>query len=98
MDNARSVSAPGFRPLTGISLFLSIPSGSSFLRFPVFVPSRGFLFFYEMRNYDAGNYDRGFRPLTGISLFLLDGIDYVFYYNGFRPLTGISLFLYYAEI
>ena len=58
-----------FRPLTGISLFLY------FFRYlinpyiSVFVPSRGFLFFY--RFLCCGNIGRYcFRPLTGISLFL----------------------------
>ena len=35
----------------------------------VFVPSRGFLFFYNKSN-TVGYRDIGFRPLTGISLFL----------------------------
>ena len=81
-----------FRPLTGISLFLSLPTEcwSSPVRFSsphgdfsfsinkpslnlvassVFVPSRGFLFFYKKLLNDC--YVKGcFRPLTGISLFL----------------------------
>ena len=82
----------GFRPLTGISLFLyctedsvnavikfSSPHGdfSFSMRLvrciatpvDVFVPSRGFLFFYGF--YTAHLTSAGcFRPLTGISLFL----------------------------
>ena len=64
------------------------------MKIEVFVPSRGFLFFYKYeRRYSHEK--SGFRPLTGISLFLcfaqilfLISID-----NRFRPLTGISLFL-----
>ena len=59
-----------FRPLTGISLFLwSRKTWKNRIRI-VFVPSRGFLFFYKniWRDWQAGQYR--FRPLTGISLFL----------------------------
>ena len=63
----------------------------------VFVPSRGFLFFYVCIRRGQGSRKSRFRPLTGISLFL-------FYPEGdgkysvicFRPLTGISLFLYFC--
>ena len=82
----------GFRPLTGISLFLfmmkqqqihllkfSSPHGDfsfsmkdgAFFRptESVFVPSRGFLFFYDAIVRE-NTITVGFRPLTGISLFL----------------------------
>ena len=60
---------------------------------PVFVPSRGFLFFYaKPRNEEKPN--ECFRPLTGISLFLFKVITPpVLGHGSFRPLTGISLFL-----
>ena len=60
--------ARGFRPLTGISLFLSTAAASA-AKILVFVPSRGFLFFYIMVQIIKCSIYR-FRPLTGISLFL----------------------------
>ena len=59
-----------FRPLTGISLFLfQQPFHFRLHHLVVFVPSRGFLFFYNKSLLNKGGY-HGFRPLTGISLFL----------------------------
>ena len=59
----------------------------------VFVPSRGFLFFYNILKEKEKQID-GFRPLTGISLFLCGEVEMIEHGQiGFRPLTGISLFL-----
>ena len=84
-----------FRPLTGISLFLSflmLPIVSSSA---VFVPSRGFLFFYA-HVCSICEFLDCFRPLTGISLFLSSCRRHPrTCLLRFRPLTGISLFLYY---
>ena len=58
----------------------------------VFVPSRGFLFFYTVVM-SVNLKGAGFRPLTGISLFLwIKEICYSLHLR-FRPLTGMSLFL-----
>ena len=63
----------------------------------VFVPSRGFLFFYREVSQPSARAWIGFRPLTGISLFLcvVDLSDRPFQSPRFRPLTGISLFLFW---
>ena len=59
-----------FRPLTGISLFLYRSFDTlSCSPYTVFVPSRGFLFFYRYERINRKSF-LGFRPLTGISLFL----------------------------
>ena len=63
----------------------------------VFVPSRGFLFFYASYRLIQSS-TNCFRPLTGISLFL-SICSFVWYSMiSFRPLTGISLFLWQAEV
>ena len=59
----------GFRPLTGISLFLLAEKKQYNVEVTVFVPSRGFLFFYY-NNFKFCTCQHCFRPLTGISLFL----------------------------
>ena len=106
----------GFRPLTGISLFLylwyvlpfleilfSSPHGDFSFSIVivdcynegdvVFVPSRGFLFFYTQCISCSVQSQSGFRPLTGISLFLCYKVLFKECKARFRPLTGISLFL-----
>ena len=61
----------------------------------VFVPSRGFLFFYEHKQKYKEVLQDCFRPLTGISLFLLRwNLMECMTEHSFRPLTGISLFLF----
>ena len=86
----------GFRPLTGISLFLS-------QRFAplcwwwqaVFVPSRGFLFFYEelgeMYKLEQVKFS---SPHGDFSFSMnIENQQRSNQKNCFRPLTGISLFL-----
>ena len=58
----------------------------------VFVPSRGFLFFYATKIVELLPV-HSFRPLTGISLFLCSAKTRAIHCQSFRPLTGISLFL-----
>ena len=108
-----------FRPLTGISLFLSLPTEcwSSPVRFSsphgdfsfsmkkhflkkyysfVFVPSRGFLFFYDVWKEQKKTRESSvFVPSRGFLFFYFAPVfDTYKKYVGFRPLTGISLFLY----
>ena len=83
-----------FRPLTGISLFLSflmLPIVSSSA---VFVPSRGFLFFYDGYIVYAKTLEEVFVPSRGFLFFYSNKQPNEFgYLHRFRPLTGISLFL-----
>ena len=83
-----------FRPLTGISLFLY------FFRYlinpyiSVFVPSRGFLFFYvdEPIHSDAW-YTLFSSPHGDFSFSMVGKVTQENVCTCFRPLTGISLFL-----
>ena len=85
-----------FRPLTGISLFLFYLITCNKCDLCFFVPSRGFLFFY---NYCLHGYSELFRfssPHGDFSFSIWctnSGSDRTG--NVFRPLTGISLFLSY---
>ena len=84
-----------FRPLTGISLFLSGTALNAIMtRLAVFVPSRGFLFFYKKRM-SWSKKDTKFSSPHGdfsFSIFISD-FFYLHLFHRFRPLTGISLFL-----
>ena len=54
-----------FRPLTGISLFLSKKGCLSILSRKVFVPSRGFLFFYPI----------SYSPYKSRAIFIICGAN-----------------------
>ena len=86
-----------FRPLTGISLFLSEKiETDGWNRTIVFVPSRGFLFFYGEQENDKTESGTVFVPSRGFLFFYT--LCYVIIESSkesFRPLTGISLFLSY---
>ena len=81
-----------FRPLTGISLFLSYTSYYNTIWNFVFVPSRGFLFFYGKRLL-CTLWVHGFSSPHGDFSFSIKAKEEVKAQIGFRPLTGISLFL-----
>ena len=85
----------GFRPLTGISLFLWLFFQFLEISFVlVFVPSRGFLFFYKAL-YFACWWPGSFSSPHGDFSFSIKGHKFTKpELIGFRPLTGISLFLY----
>ena len=84
-----------FRPLTGISLFLYRSFDTlSCSPYTVFVPSRGFLFFYICHILQCGCPDAVFVPSRGFLFFYTTGSRTRHRTRkGFRPLTGISLFL-----
>ena len=110
--------ARGFRPLTGISLFLfclvefsvvhkarfSSPHGdfsfsilfplhAHFVSCEVFVPSRGFLFFYVVDESGKNTPTLFSSPHGDFSFSIQYIISNSQFYSCFRPLTGISLFL-----
>ena len=60
----------------------------------VSVPSRGYLYIYNISIRSNHNSSRCFRPLTGLSLYLPMGrLSYTNTNYRFRPLTGLSLYL-----
>ena len=82
-----------FRPLTGISLFLSFVGITNIIVNIVFVPSRGFLFFYGMYMMWWRERLSFSSPHGDFSFSLGETITIKDRSNCFRPLTGISLFL-----
>ena len=65
-----STKEKGFRPLTGISLFLYSPACNTCATlYTVFVPSRGFLFFYKRGNTYSRTYRKVFVPSRGFLFF-----------------------------
>ena len=81
-----------FRPLTGISLFLWKRFKKLYLKKDVFVPSRGFLFFYK-EPITQTQKAPVFVPSRGFLFFYATKIVELLPVHSFRPLTGISLFL-----
>ena len=82
-----------FRPLTGISLFLWLVKSHKKMCVLVFVPSRGFLFFYRVVTPFTCIYFLFSSPHGDFSFSMEQiswelGLEFCF-----RPLTGISLFL-----
>ena len=64
----------------------------------VFVPSRGFLFFYEIHFTIATIRTAVFVPSRGFLFFYREEDIHTAFSYGFRPLTGISLFLWPSKI
>ena len=85
-----------FRPLTGISLFLWRQNGSNKKVSKVFVPSRGFLFFYIL--WIRKRNSRPFSSPHGDFSFSMNVWQNIWcFWFCFRPLTGISLFLLHGN-
>ena len=87
----------GFRPLTGISLFLWLFFQFLEISFVlVFVPSRGFLFFYKALYFACWWPGSFSSPHGDFSFSIVDWILIrIAWIKCFRPLTGISLFLWW---
>ena len=83
-----------FRPLTGISLFLSKYEIVMNAVNCVFVPSRGFLFFYSQCDRSQWWPWPVFVPSRGFLFFYWRKKRQSNRRWSFRPLTGISLFLF----
>ena len=65
----------------------------------VFVPSRGFLFFYKEEELLSEQLKKTFSsPHGDFSFSMVSDHGYGLEVNGFRPLTGISLFLLWRGV
>ena len=63
----------------------------------VFVPFRGFLFFYN-ENYVTETELKSFRPLPGLFIFLCIAIrNFPHFSKSFRPLPGLFIFLLFKR-
>ena len=83
----------GFRPLSGVSLFLHIVECSVDLTSVFSSPFRGLFISTEIIMQRLSFAEPSFRPLSGVSLFLRRGVLKKQKYASFRPLSGVSLFL-----
>ena len=83
----------GFRPLSGVSLFLHIVECSVDLTSVFSSPFRGLFISTEIIMQRLSFAEPSFRPLSGVSLFLRLHNMRCSWRISFRPLSGVSLFL-----